>query len=265
MGYGDSVDGYTACIYFYVPVLSSNPGYFGAKPPAVKFNNTYICFKGTPGGTYQFKYDTYVPTSLQDVLNSSGYVYVKWLNVSYVEYPNGTVIAQRMRASFGYVDFFSLLTTTPIFRYEYGTAYGGVLRNSTVRTHPLTEEAPNGETIIMGAFDIHEGSFILVVPYAPYSRAPYYLPVASNVAVAACFNCHFVYEGQTGTAKVMNIGGVWKIGIPSDVLNSLTNPHEISMPTVAASGGAAPNLALVALLATATLLGGAFVAIRRRL
>ncbi|ABO08909.1 hypothetical protein Pcal_1490 [Pyrobaculum calidifontis JCM 11548] len=263
VGYGNPTDGYTACIYFYVPRLSTaTPGYFGAKP-TLDFRNVYICFKGTPEGTYTFSGNA--PTSLMQLLESKGEVTVKALLVGYDKYANGTVKAKSSAADFLETDFFSALEQAGIFRYEWGTASGAVLKNPSVRTHPLTEEAPNGETIVMGVFDIHTGDFILVAPYAPYSRAPYYLPVAVNPGVAACFNCHFVYQGQLGTAKVMEVGGVWKIGIPADVLNSLTDPHKIVMPAAqAAGGGVAPNLSLVALLATATLLGGAFLALRRR-
>ncbi|MEM1606319.1 hypothetical protein [Pyrobaculum sp.] len=266
VGYGDSVNGFTACIYLYVPKLSDNPTYFGAKP-LLSFQSVPICFKGTPGGTYTF--DTGLQSTVQslyNVLTSNGKVYMVALNVGYTKYPNGTIIARGMGASLFVEDFFTgMREGANIFRYEWGTAYGAVLKNPNVRTHPLTEEAPNGETIIMGVFDIHNGQFILVTPYAPYSRAPYYLPVAKNPGVAACFNCHFVYSGQTGTAKVMQVGGIWKIGIPADVLNSLTNPHEIVAPASQAAGGAAPNLALVALIATGTLLAGGFVALKRRL
>ncbi|MEM1598177.1 MAG: hypothetical protein QXI07_06710 [Pyrobaculum sp.] len=269
VGYGTPSSGYTACIYFYVPDLPNPPSesfYFGDKP-TLNFKSVYICFYGTPGGTYQFDYDS-IPASLQAVLQQNGKVVVKALNVSYTKYPNGTIIAQGMGARFvgeGKEDFFSALEWAGIFRYENYTAYGAVLRNPKARTHPLTEEAPNGETIILGVFDIHEGSFILVAPYAPYSRAPYYLPAAVNPGVGACFNCHFVYSGQTGTAKVMQVGGVWKIGIPADVLNSLADPHRITLPSAASEGGVAPNLSLVALVATGTLLAGAFVVVKRRL
>jgi len=262
VGYGNPTDGYTACIYFYVPVLSTaGQGYFGAKPKSyLDFQNVYICFYGKPEGQYTFSGNA--PQSLIELLNSAGEIKVKALNVSYTKSGN-EIIAVSSQAKFFEADFFTALEKGGIFRYENATANGAVLKNP-VSTHALTETAPEGETIIMGVLDIHTGDFILVAPYAPYSRYPYYAPVGINPPVAACFNCHFVYQGQLGTAKVMEVGGVWKIGIPADVLNSLTDPHKIVMPAAQAAGGVAPNLSLVALLATATLLGGAFLALRRR-
>lgn len=267
VGYGDSAKNipYAACIYFYVPKLSDTGVIAADKYRGLTLQSEKLCFKGLPGGTYDID-NTYSTWTLPSGITQINAVY---LNISYVTYPNGTVIArsflQGMPAEKVEIDFFSLLEQNPIFRYEYGTAYGGVLKSTTARTHPLTEEAPTGETIIMGLFDIHDAKFLLAVPYFPYSRYPYYIPVGVNIPMTACFNCHFVYEGQTGTAKVMNIGGVWKIGIPADVLNSVTDPHNIALPKAAESAGIVPNLSLVALIATATLLGGAFAIVKRRL
>ena len=83
------------------------------------------------------------------LLESKGEVTVKALLVGYDKYANGTVKAKSSAADFLETDFFSALEQAGIFRYEWGTASGAVLKNPSVRTHPLTEEAPNGETIVM--------------------------------------------------------------------------------------------------------------------
>jgi hypothetical protein len=251
VGYGDNTNGYVACIYYWVPKLSQAPGYYGQNPAGV-LQNVKVCFKGTPGSTnYQITWDSTLPSP-----PSVNYIMGVALRVGYSAYPNGTVIIYQNQGQLVETDFFSLLTMQ-FARYE---------NTATISSsHALTEEAPNGETIILGVFDIHDGAFILNVPYWRYGRYPYYVPAGVNPAFAACFNCHFVYQGQPGAAKVMNIGGLWKIGIPADVFNSVTDPHAIVTPQAQAAGAAAPNLALVGLLAAATLLAGGFVAVRRRL
>lgn len=256
VGYGTSTDGYVACIYYWVPKLSAaQSGYYGQNP-AGGFQNVKVCFKGTPGSTsYQITWDTALP-SPPDV----GYIMAKALKVGYSVDQYGNVTIYPNKGQLVETDFFSLLTMQ-FARYENGTASAG----KPSASHALTEEAPNGETIILGVFDIHDGAFILNVPYWRYGRYPYYVPAGVNPAFAACFNCHFVYQGQPGAAKVMNIGGLWKIGIPADVFNSVTDPHAIVTPQAQAAGAAAPNLALVGLLAAATLLAGGFVAVKRRL
>ena len=256
VGYGDNTNGYTACIYYWVPKLSQAPGYYGQNP-AGGFQNVKVCFKGTPGSTsYQITWDTTNIPSPPSV----NYIMGKALSVGYSVDQYGNVTIYPFKGQLVETDFFSLLTMQ-FARYENGTASAG----KPSASHALTEEAPNGETIIMGVFDIHDGAFILVVPYWRYGRYPYYVPAGVNPAFAACFNCHFVYQGQPGAAKVMNIGGLWKIGIPADVFNSVTDPHAIVTPQAQAAGAVAPNLALVGLLAAATLLAGGFVAVKRRL
>jgi hypothetical protein len=251
VGYGDNTNGYAACIYYWVPKLSAaQSGYYGQNP-AGGFQNVKVCFQGKPGSTtYQITWDPTLPSP-----PSVNYIMGKALSVGYSAYPNGTVIIYQKQGQLVETDFFSLLTMQ-FARYE---------NTATISSsHALTHKASNGETIIMGVFDIHDGTFILVVPYWRYGRYPYYVPAGMNPGFAACFNCHFVYQGQPGAAKVMNIGGLWKIGIPADVFNSVTDPHAIVMPQAQAAGAAAPNLALVGLLAAATLLAGGFVVVRRR-
>ena len=253
VGYGDNTNGYTACIYYWVPKLSAQSGYYGQSPPPTGFQNVKVCFQGTPGTqNYQITWDSKIPSP-----PSVAYIKGEALHVGYYyNSTTGTVTIYKYQGQLVETDFFSLLTMQ-FARYE---------KNATISSsHALTEEAPNGETIIMGVFDIHDGAFILVVPYWKYGRYPYYVPAGVNPAFAACFNCHFVYQGQPGAAKVMNIGGLWKIGIPADVFNSVTDPHAIVTPQAQAAGAAAPNLALVGLLAAATLLAGGFVAVKRRL
>lgn len=256
VGYGDDTNGYVACIYYWVPKLSAaQSGYYGQNP-AGDFQNVKVCFKGTPGSTsYQITWDSALPSP-----PSVDYIMGKALSVGYSVDQYGNVTIYPFKGQLVETDFFSLLTMQ-FARYENGTASAGKPSSS----HALTEEAPNGETIILGVFDIHDGAFILNVPYWRYGRYPYYVPAGVNPAFAACFNCHFVYQGQPGAAKVMNIGGLWKIGIPADVFNSVTDPHAIVTPQAQAAGAAAPNLALVGLLAAATLLAGGFVAVKRRL
>jgi len=256
VGYGDSINGYTACIYYWVPRLSTTPGYYGQNPPTGGFLNVKVCFKGTPGSTsYQITWDPNLTLT-----PSVSYIMAEALSVGYSVDQYGNVTIYPFQGQLVKTDFFSLLTMQ-FARYENGTASAG----KPSAPHALTTPAPNGETIIMGVFDIHDGAFILVVPYWRYGRYPYYVPAGVNPGFAACFNCHFVYQGQLGTAKVMNIGGLWKIGIPADVFNSVTDPHAIVMPQAQAASAAAPNLALVGLLAAATLLAGGFIVVRRRL
>jgi len=257
VGYGDNTNGYVACIYYWVPQLSQAPGYYGQSlPEGASFQNVKVCFKGTPGSqNYQITWDSNILSP-----PSVNYIMGKALSVGYSVDQYGNVTIYQRKGYLIETDFFSLLTMQ-FARYENGTASAG----KPSASHALTEEAPNGETIIMGVFDIHDGAFILNVPYWRYGRYPYYVPAGVNPAFAACFNCHFVYQGQPGAAKVMNIGGLWKIGIPADVFNSVTDPHAIVTPQAQAAGAAAPNLALVGLLAAATLLAGGFVAVKRRL
>jgi len=245
VGYGTTTDGYTACIYFWVPKGINGTNYWGQNlPTGYSLGRAKVCFYGTPGSTsYNIMW--------------SNTTDVNWPSVSYIKavaLKIGTDAAGNpvgSQAQLVDTDFFSILSE----KFTRYAPYG---------SHPTTHTAVGGETIILGVFDIHEGAFILTVPYAPFQRYPYYAPVGTNPSFSACFNCHFVYDGQTGVAKVMEVGGVWKIGIPADVLNTLTDPHKIVMPAAQAAGGVAPNLSLVALLATATLLGGAFLALRRR-
>ncbi len=255
VGYGDETNGYVACIYYYVPKLSTRPGYWGQNPP-LSFENVKVCFKGTPGSTsYSITWDSEIPSP-----PSVNYIAAKALKVGYTKDGYGNVTILPFKGQLVETDFFSILAME-FARYENGTASANKPRAS----HALTHEAPEGETIILGVFDIHDGAFILVVPYWRYGRYPYYVPAGVNPAFAACFNCHFVYRGQPGAAKIMEVGGLWKIGIPADVFNAVTDPHAIVMPQAQAAGAAAPNLALVGLLAAVTLLAGGFVVVRRRL
>jgi len=254
VGYGDEAYGYVACIYYYVPKLSTHSGYWGQNP-LLLFENVKVCFKGTPNSTnYIISWDTDIPSP-----PSVNYIMAKALKVGY-EKTDRNVTIKPFQAQLVETDFFSILTEE-FARYENKVGPDGTEISGP---HALTHEAPEGETIILGVFDIHDGAFILVVPYWRYGRYPYYLPAGVNPAFAACFNCHFVYDGQPGAAKIMEVGGLWKIGVPADVFNAVTDPHAIVTPQVQAAGAAAPNLALVGLLAAATLLAGGFVIVRRR-
>jgi len=251
VGYGNPTDGYVACIYYWAPKLSASPGYWGENPP-VAFQRVEVCFKGTPGGTYDIRWGPLITTS-----PAVDYIKAKALKVGYSYDENtGEVTIYQRQAQLLETDFFSLLAEQ-FARYE---------RNATVSApHAITHTAEEGETIILGVYDIHDAAFILTVPYWKYGRYPYYLPAGVNPAYSACFNCHFVYQGQPGAAKVMEVGGLWKIGIPADVFNAVADPHAIKLPQAQAAGAAAPNLALVGLLATAVLLAGGFVVVKRRL
>jgi len=247
VGYGTTTDGYTACIYFWVPSGINGTGYWGQNlPEGGGLARAKVCFYGTPGAS-SYEIEWWTEATPAPTWPSVDYIKAVALKIGTDEAGNPV----GYRAELVATDFFSILSE----KFTRYAPYG---------SHPTTHTAVGGETIILGVFDIHEGAFILTVPYAPFQRFPYYAPVGTNPSFSACFNCHFVYDGQTGVAKVMQVGGVWKIGIPADVLNTLTDPHKIVMPAAQAAGGVAPNLSLVALLATATLLGGAFLALRRR-
>jgi len=253
VGYGSSTDGYVACIYYWAPKLSDSPGYWGENPPTA-FQRVEVCFKGKPGST---TYNIEWSITTQPTVN---YIKAKALKVGYGK-QDGNVTIYQSQAQLVETDFFSILTQE-FARYENKVGPAGA---EIYGPHALTHPAPEGETIILGVYDIHDAAFILVVPYWKYGRYPYYLPAGVNPAYSACFNCHFVYQGQPGAAKVMEVGGLWKIGIPADVFNAVADPHAIKLPQAQAAGAAVPNLALVGLLATAVLLAGGFVVVKRRL
>lgn len=259
VGNGTATAGYTACIYYYTPNLGAVTGpYWGQSPPQTGLAPQKVCFYGTPGSTsYQISWSVSTPPSVT-------YIKAVALAVGYTKDQYGNVTIYPNQAQLITTDFFSLLTTGPFARYEnYSRLSTGGGKISA--PHALTDVAPGGETIIVGVFDIHEGAFILTSPWAKYGGYPYNVPVRKNPAFAACFNCHFIYKGQVGAAKIMEFGGVWKIGIPEDVFNSITDPHKIVLPASANAGVVAPNLAIVALLASAALFTGLFVIARRRL
>jgi hypothetical protein len=119
VGYGDSTNGYTACIYYWVPRLSPNTGYYGQNPPAGGFQNVKVCFKGKPGDTsYQITWYRLATTP------SVNYIMAKALSVGYSVDQYGNVTIYPFKGQLVETDFFSLLTMQ-FARYENGTASAG--------------------------------------------------------------------------------------------------------------------------------------------
>ncbi|MEL9991371.1 MAG: hypothetical protein QXP98_07715 [Thermoproteus sp.] len=239
VGYGTPTAGYAACIYYYKPSTNAP-----AAVAAGSFTPTSLCFYGTPGGTYYFFNGTPMTTPPQALAVTPGYI---------ANATAGTVKILPGRGSEYSGDVFQVLTWTlaaynaPPAPYE----------------HALTEEQPNGETIIVGVYDIHTGTFILVRPWGPYNSFRYTSPY-EEPGWAACFNCHFIYQGQPTAFSVAKIDGVWKIGIPEDVFKSLTDPHNIQVPAAAVEAKPVFNMAAAGAAAVVVLLAGAILALKRR-